>query len=39
MRIVNKENIRMTKKKSFHEQKSKVNQEEIEIIGELFLDV
>lgn len=38
-KVYNKENIRLTKKKSFHEPKSKTNHEEIEIAGELFLEV
>jgi len=38
VQINNKENIRLTKLPSFHEQKKKdTNVEELEIIGEIFL--
>ena len=36
---MNKENIRLTKKPSFHESKFKTTNEEVEIIGEIFLEV
>ena len=39
MRVIDKENIRLTKKPSFHDSKFAKNEEEVEVIGEMFLEV
>ena len=39
MRVIDKENIRLTKKPSFQDSKLAKNEEEVEAIGEMFLEV